>query len=148
MIPSLPKKAVASVLYIIHIHRLYAAINLSMRRDCRHNGHSGYIINTAERSEAICSPCLIRPDSPSKRHAHIPSPPQYPHSLRQCLLALDTMYIAVRQHQKLPLSSKWWARRRSLWCLERLSTRGKWKSSSSPRMSNRRDCDFDESSTA
>jgi len=23
------------------IHRLYAAINLSMRRDCRHSGHSG-----------------------------------------------------------------------------------------------------------
>jgi len=137
---------VHSILYNICIYRLYAAINLSMRRDCRHSGHSGYTISYPQNQATIYSPCLTRQDSPSKRHAHIPSPPQYLHSLRQCLLALDTMYIAVRQLQTLPLSDKCWARLLSLLCLQRLSTRWQSRWSLSPRMSRRQDCDFDERS--
>jgi hypothetical protein len=130
----------------IHIQRLYAAINLSMRSDCRHSGHSGYIISHGQHPASFHSPCLVRQDSPSKRHAHIPSPPQYLHSLRQCLLVLDTMYIAARQYQMLPLSSRCWARLLSPWCLERFSTLWQSRSSLSRRMSRRQDCDFDEMS--
>jgi hypothetical protein len=131
----------------IHIQRLYAAINLSMRSDCRHSGHSGYIISHGQHPASFHSPCLVRQDSPSRRHAHIPSPPQYLHSLRRCLLALNTVYIAVRRCQTLPLSDRYWAHLLSRWCLERFSTQWQPRSSLSPRMSHRQDCDFDESST-